>query len=483
MSRSTLIFNNPIDPKTIRKADKSKAKYLKKYGDDHSVVYPLSGSSNPTLYDFLGIKNIQITPDGEKIDPKKSLIIGNIRMGFGHYRISMAIASAAHSMGYKPYWFDLCSYPETTGGKVIAHLNGLYSMGSRWSQKYPLFNRFYWEPLNSEGFRQLSYNAIDQKVAELMVPVYSTLPKDIPFIATHVWPAQAAIHAQMKRVINVIPDNWPMALHLSEGSIHTVQTPSCYWGYRTLKGMAKNHVLQPMPDDQLFDVGHYIDHELLVDLEKDVAKRMNRLNKSQALRILLTVGGAGAQQDIMASIINKLLPLVEQNKVVLLINVGDHKKVWESLLEKVPNLSTLSTLHFDEWKKTTEFADQALKGVISGCHVFYHQDIFAAVYSTNLLMRATDLLVTKPSELAFYPVPKLMIKRIGGHEAYGAIRTSELGDGTIECESTESILQMVDLLLHEPQRLKSMNEAILKAKAAGLYNGAYRVVELAINKG
>ena len=27
----------------------------------------------------------------------------------------------------------------------------------------------------------------------------------------------------MKHVVNAIPDNWPMALHLSEGSIHTVQ--------------------------------------------------------------------------------------------------------------------------------------------------------------------------------------------------------------------------------------------------------------------
>jgi len=71
-----------------------------------------------------------------------------------------------------PYWFDLNSYTETTGGKVINHLNSLYSMGSRWSQKYFLFNKFYWEPLNSEGFRKLSYNAMDQKVAELMTPIF-----------------------------------------------------------------------------------------------------------------------------------------------------------------------------------------------------------------------------------------------------------------------------------------------------------------------
>ena len=40
-------------------------------------------------------------------------------MGFGHYRISMAIASAANALGYVPYWMDLNSYEDTTCTKVI----------------------------------------------------------------------------------------------------------------------------------------------------------------------------------------------------------------------------------------------------------------------------------------------------------------------------------------------------------------------------
>lgn len=62
--------------------------------------------------------------------------------------------------------------------------------------------------MNYEGFRALSYNAADQKNAELMAPVYRNVPKDIPVIGTHVWPAQAAVHAGMKYVVNAIPDNW-----------------------------------------------------------------------------------------------------------------------------------------------------------------------------------------------------------------------------------------------------------------------------------
>ncbi len=50
-----------------------------------------------------------------------------------------------------------------------------------------------------------------------------------------------------------------------------------------------------------------------------------------------------------------------------------------------------------------------------------------------------NVLVTKPSELAFYPVPKLFIKRVGGHEQWGAIHSAEIGDGTLECRDMLSL--------------------------------------------
>lgn len=480
MERSKLIFGNEIPAKVYHKTLKAKKKYLNKFGDDTHTHYPLAVEGNKTLQPYLGIKNIVVGKSNEKIDVHKGVVVGNIRMGFGHYRIAMAIASAAHSMGYIPYWFDLHAYGETTGGKVIAHLNNLYSMGSRWSQKYPLFNKLYWEPLNLEGFKKLSYNAMDQKVSEVMTSIYKELPKDIPFIATHVWPAQAAIHAGLARVINVIPDNWPMALHLAEGSIHVVQTPSSYLGYKTLKGMEGKRTLKPIPAGELHEVGHYIDHELVVNLEADCEKRLGRIKNKKAKRIFLTVGGAGAQKEIFEMLITKIMPLVKRNKAVLYINVGDHKGVWEELCRSIPDLAPHSEIYFNDWDKTCNFAQRALGNEVTGIHAFYHKDIFAAVYATNLLMRSSDIVITKPSELAFYPVPKLLIKRVGGHEAWGAIRAAEIGDGTIECESTESTLQMLELMLKDGEVLTMLCNNIIRNNQIGIYNGAYRVVELAV---
>lgn len=351
MERSREIFGNPIPKSAYRKAVKSKEKFEKKYGDDSKSHFKLSITDAPCIGPILGVKEIRIQRSDEPgtgqplFDTRKGIIVGNIRMGFGHYRISMAIASAAHALGYTPYWMDLNSYPDTTCTKVISAQNDLYSLGSRISQKSRLFNRFIWEPLNYEGFRKLTYNASDQKNAELMAPVFQNIPKDMPFVATHVWPAQAALHAGMTNVVNAIPDNWPMALHLAEGSLHTVQTHFAYQGYRVLNGMSGKKVLNPMPDQDLLYTGHYIDYELTSQIETDCAARKRRKAEGKPMRFLLTIGGAGAQKEIFAKIIEYLIPYIKAGKAALFINVGDYKKVWEELKRTLPEMTPYTTEH------------------------------------------------------------------------------------------------------------------------------------------
>lgn len=95
-------------------------------------------------------------------------------------------------------------------------------------------------------------------------------------------------------------------------------------------------------------------------------------------------------------------------------------------------------------------------------------------------MRFSDLLITKPSELAFYPIPKLMIQRVGGHEAYGAIHASEIGDGTWECRDIEAISSMIKLMLEDDDVLTELNNNILRLNENHTYDGGYEVVKLAV---
>ena len=479
--RAAVIFGNDIDARTYAKACKAKEKNVRKLKRDGLEVCHLQAAELPVIGARFGGKWLRPAGPGAAADLsaiENPLVVGNIRMGFGHYRISMAMASAAAAMGYTPLWFDLMGFPDTAATKLISQQNDLYSLGSRLSQRIWLFNKLVWEPLNSEGFRKLTYNAADQKSAELMVAPYADLPRDVPFIGTHAWTAQAAVHAGLSRVVNAIPDNWPMALHLSEGAIHTVQTPSAYFGYKALRGMDKRRQLNPMPEGSLYYTGHYVDHELVLNIPFDCARRRGRAQGEGPIRYLLTVGGAGAQQDLFRAIVEHLLPYVEREEAALFVNVGDHAGVWNALRDSVPGLER-ATCHFNDFAEATAFAEAALDGEVTGVHAFCDEDIFAAVYQTNLLMRACDLLVTKPSELSFYPVPKLMIKRVGGHEAWGATHAAEIGDGTYELETPAEIRAWIDLVQSEPGLVSMMCDNIEAADALGTYDGAYRVVRLA----
>ncbi len=485
VEKKTSVFKNTIKHSIIKKAIEQKKKYIKLFGTADKNIKKMSVVENKIIGPFLGVKNLDMNNDGITPDYNKSIIIGTIRMGFGHYRIAMAIASAAHHSGYTPLWFDIPSFKETTGGKIVSRLNNLYSLGSKLSQKFSLFNKLYWEPLNYSGFKKLSYNASDQKITELMAPLCNDFPKDTPFIATHVWPAQAAIHSGMTKVINVIPDNWPMALHLSEGAIHTVQSFSSYLGYRSLREMGgQNTILKPMNSNDIVYTGHYIDHELVVNLEEDCRKRLSRLRNNNSKRILLTVGGAGAQKEIFAEIIKYILPEIKNGEIVLFINVGDHQAVWDDLKAEIKELGTLSTTHFNNWDESFSFVNHAIDDDrLEGIHVFYDADIYAAVYVTNVLIRASDLLVTKPSELSFYPIPKLFIKRVGGHEAWGAIRSAEIGDGSFECETSAMTKSILELMITDNEILIAMIENILCLNQQKIYNGAYNVLNCLHNFG
>ena len=149
-------------------------------------------------------------------------------------------------------------------------------------------------------------------------------------------------------------------------------------------------------------------------------------------------------------------------------------------MREIPGLSGVSTEHFEDWAETQQFAAVAIDGDVTGVHAFYHGNIFQAVYATNLLMRSCDVLVTKPSELAFYPVPKLFIRRIGGHEQWGAVHSAEIGDGTLECRDIPHTLQMIELFMNDHVTLRDMCDNIVRNKSMGIYDGAYKVVELAM---
>ena len=95
-------------------------------------------------------------------------------------------------------------------------------------------------------------------------------------------------------------------------------------------------------------------------------------------------------------------------------------------------------------------------------------------------MPVTDLLITKPSELAYYPIPKLFMKHIGGHEVYGAINGRENGDATPEYPTKKSICETLDRLISDKEIIPHLCDRIDELKKQGHYDGAYECVKLAV---
>ena len=97
-------------------------------------------------------------------------------------------------------------------------------------------------------------------------------------------------------------------------------------------------------------------------------------------------------------------------------------------------------------------------------------------------MPACDVLITKPSELSFYPIPKIFMKHIGGHEVYGGINSQEIGDGSPECPTAKLMNEMIDTFINDKDLYCHILNRINELKATGYYDGGYECVKLAVKK-
>ncbi|NNC92684.1 MAG: hypothetical protein HKN80_09345 [Acidimicrobiia bacterium] len=490
------LYGNRLKPSHARKAAAWQDMFIKKFDYDPDEHYTLSLQPNQYLGDIFGMKDVVRGDEGEPIAPDSGVVLGTVRMGYGHYRIAMAGASAAASMGYTPLWLDMLTTPGITSD-VINWWNTEYSKYSRLSQRSGLFEKYVWEPITTgnktlpglswllnntaTGFpwRFLKANARDYRKSELFANLHAALPSDIPILTAHMWNCMGAVAGGMTNVVDMMFDNWPMAFQLTEGAKHGVQSPSGYYGFRVMNGFDEDDaILNPVPPDALHYVGHHVDHELVENIEVDNADRLRRMRDGEPRRLMITMGGAGAQRELFHSVIEHCLPMIERGEVTLFVNLGDHRDNWNWLEGELASHRHLVETHLD-WDDTRGFADEIRTSPASGLHVFLHDNTFHGVYASNYLMRVVDVMITKPSELAFYPIPKIFNARVGGHEAWGAIRSAELGDGTIETRSIPRTLQAIDLLSREEDLMEMYCEAIVKNKSIGIYDGAYKCVALA----
>jgi hypothetical protein len=239
--------------------------------------------------------------------------------------------------------------------------------------------------------------------------------------------------------------------------------------------------------DELFWAGHWCPHELVSNAEKDCMSRIDRRRQRPAtpLRLLVPVGGAGAQRKFIIGLVHALAPLVQSKKVQLLLNAGDHAHMKTAFLQVLDECG----LEFDTVTDSAGVSNFQAKYLLEnknavipkGVTLFCFEEYFPAVSTTDLLCRVADVLVCKPSELAFYCIPKLHIRRVGDHEADSAKRSSEVGDGTVEAREVDDAIRFCTLF-ETTDLLEVMNRAIISNNKIGIYNGCQKAVELALER-
>ena len=180
--------------------------------------------------------------------------------------------------------------------------------------------------------------------------------------------------------------------------------------------------------------------------EEDRASLLRGMNLSPELPTVLIMAGSFGVKNILR-VYRDISTLGTAFQVIVI--TGKNKTLYEAFQKELPNSSKPTHL--------VEFTTEVQK-----------------------YMHASDLLITKPSELSFYPVPKLMIQRVGGHEAWGAVRAAEVGDGTYEMDDPREICGFIDCVQEDRSMIVDMCARIRTARDAGIYDGAYRAVELAV---
>ena len=428
---------------------------------------------------------IQLSFDAKPLaknpDAPNPLVIGTIRMGFGHHRIAYAACSwAMHAdedsgstpTGRTTYFHDLLNI-DSPEADLIKDTDAIYSKMSRITSNMGGVVEKAW------GKAMLSGDSDALRISGLTAvhlrPLFKDLPLDTPIIATHCYVALAAVAAGFTNVINLVIDNHAQWFVVVPGCLNLVQGPVNYQNFLKMGVSPKNIQL----------AGHWIPRDLVLNIPDDCARRIARATSPEfkPRRILIPVGGAGAQRNFICQYVKSLASLIKEKKVQLFLNAGDHihmKAAFESVLSEIgfagkyDTVTTTAGVH--------EFRDNLLAGnePTSTVTLFSFSDYFPAVATTDILSRVADVLACKPSELAFYPVPKLMIRRVGDHEQYSALRAAELGEGTLEAREIEDCDRYMDLFVNGSDLLEQMNTSIIENNKNGIYDGCNNAVKIAL---
>ncbi|MBU1039157.1 hypothetical protein KKC17_02965 [Patescibacteria group bacterium] len=148
-------------------------------------------------------------------------------------------------------------------------------------------------------------------------------------------------------------------------------------------------------------------------LVRRLGRSWQKRNHQHPLTLTFAMGGAGAQRNIGAQILQSLREKIQQEKIRLNLVVGTHHSGLKYYREIVKDLKL----------------NQQLNKYVNIVHTENRHDYFKKF---NNLLHTTDILWTKPSELSFYTglgLPIIIAPPIGSQEQFNRLWLKTVGGG------------------------------------------------------
>lgn len=416
------------------------------------------------------IDDLKLLQNGTSAEPVDAdgVIVGTIRMGYGHHRMAYSLYTWALAQNKSTYLHDILAI-ESNESTAIREIDGLYSYWSRLSAEMGGPIEWFWGQLTSQG--NISSLLLSLMLAEEYTGLMSSIPENMPYLSTYPINGQIAVARQQKKVIHLVPDNYPQYYIIVPGALNLVQSPAAYMKFLEMG----------VPEQELMIAGHWISRDIMINLESDTAARIQRIDDKKPARILIPIGGAGAQGKYVKSYLQQIKKKLQNRELSILLNIGDHLNVFHEMKNFCEEEDLPYTVVSDRNSLQQFIENHPLSGgePDQTITLFYFENYYDAFSATDRLIRISDILMTKPSELAFFPIAKLFIRRVGDHEAASAFRSMELGEGTIECREVTYAVEMTRVLTETRDILTRMNDCILRNYREGIYDGSKKAVELA----
>lgn len=168
------------------------------------------------------------------------------------------------------------------------------------------------------------------------------------------------------------------------------------------------------------------------------------------LTVTYAVGGAGAQKEIGAQILNGLKDWIAGGRLNLNLIAGSRPEV---------------KAYFEERVKEAGLSDK-------GVNIVFNPDKIEYFKEFNQVLRRSDILWTKPSELSFYAslgLPILMSPVIGSQEVFNHEFLTAQGSG-VDALAMEYVSEWFPDLLNSGRLARAAMDGYLNGNAQGVYN-------------